>query len=114
LPVGVHINAVGSYTPQAREIPPETVARARVVVDSRAAAWEEAGDLIQPLQAGLIDRDHIHAELGELVLGHRPGREDSRQITFFKSVGIAVQDAAAAQVAVANARRMGLGTDVAF
>jgi ornithine cyclodeaminase/alanine dehydrogenase-like protein (mu-crystallin family) len=114
LPAGIHINAVGSYTPQAREIPAETVARARVVVDSRAAAWEEAGDLIQPLEAGLIDREHVQAELGELVLGQRPGRDAPRQITFFKSVGIAVQDAAAAQVALANARRMWLGTDVAF
>lgn len=112
LPEGAHVNAVGSYTPQAREIPPETVRRATVVVDSRAATWEEAGDLIQPLQAGLITRDHIRAELGELVLGNHPGRTTPAEITFFKSVGIAAQDAAAAQLAVANARRMGLGVEV--
>lgn len=63
-------------------MPPETVRRALVVVDSRQAAWEQAGDLTQPLQAGLIDREHIHAELGELVLGRRPGRSDDQQITF--------------------------------
>lgn len=111
---GVHLNAVGSYTPQAREVPPETVRRALVVVDSRQAAWEQAGDLTQPLQAGLIDREHIHAELGELVLGRRPGRSDDQQITFFKSVGLAVQDAVAARVAMENAARLKLGQVVAW
>jgi ornithine cyclodeaminase/alanine dehydrogenase-like protein (mu-crystallin family) len=109
---GVHINAVGSYTPQAREIPPETVVRSLVVVDSREAAWEEAGDLIQPLEAGLIDRDHIHAELGELVLEQKTGRSRDDQITFFKSVGIAVQDAAATRVAMENAQHENLGSRV--
>ena len=111
---GVHINAVGSYTPQAREVPPETVRRALVVVDSRHAAWEEAGDLIQPMQAGLIDREHIHAELGELVLGRRPGRADDQQMTLFKSVGLAVQDAVAARVALENAARLTVGQEVAW
>jgi ornithine cyclodeaminase len=111
---GVHMNAVGSYTPQAREVPPETVRRALVVVDSRHAAWEEAGDLIQPMQAGLIGREHIHAELGELVVGRKAGRADDRQITFFKSVGLAVQDAVAARVALENAARMKLGQEVAW
>ncbi len=111
---GVHINAVGSFTPQAREVPPETVCRALVVVDSRHAAWEEAGDLIQPLQAGLIGREHIHAELGELVLGRRAGRADDRQITFFKSVGLAVQDAVAARAALENAAQLKLGQEVAW
>lgn len=111
---GVHINAVGSYTPQACEVPPETVCRALVVVDSRHAAWEEAGDLIQPLNADLIDREHIHAELGELVLGRKTGRMDDRQVTFFKSVGLAVQDAVAAKVALQNAERQKLGQEVAW
>jgi ornithine cyclodeaminase/alanine dehydrogenase-like protein (mu-crystallin family) len=110
--VGTHINAVGSYTPEAREIPAETVARARVVVDSRQAAWDEAGDLIQPLNAGLITRDHIHAELGEIVLGQNLGRTDDRQVTLFKSVGLAVQDAVAARCALDAARRLGLGRQV--
>lgn len=111
---GTHINAVGSHTPQAREVPPATVRRALVVVDSRQAAWEEAGDLIQPMQAGLIGREHIHAELGELVLGRQTGRSDDRQITFFKSVGLAVQDAIAAKVALENAARLNLGQEVAW
>lgn len=111
---GAHVNAIGSYTPGAREVPPETVRRAVVVVDSREAAWEEAGDLIQPLEAGLIDRSHVRAELGELVLGRVAGRSDDREVTLFKSVGVAVQDAEAARRALGNARRMGLGTEVAF
>lgn len=111
---GVHINAVGSFTPQAREVPPETVCRSLVAVDSRHAAWQEAGDLIQPLQAGLIGREHIHAELGELVLGRKSGRTDDRQVTFFKSVGLAVQDAVSARVALENAARLKLGQEVSW
>ncbi len=111
---GVHINAVGSFTPSAREVPPQTVCRALVVVDSRHAAWDEAGDLIQPLQAGLIGREHIHAELGELVLGRKAGRSDDQQVTFFKSVGLAVQDAIAAKFALENAARLKLGQEVAW
>jgi ornithine cyclodeaminase len=109
---GVHINAVGSYTPHAAEVPPQTLCRALVVVDSRDAAWEEAGDLIQPWQAGLIGREQVHAELGELVLGRKAGRIDDRQITCFKSVGLAVQDAIAARVALDNANNLKLGQEV--
>lgn len=109
---GVHINAVGSYTPQAREIPGETVARAAVYVDSREAAWSEAGDLIQPFEAGMISREHIRAELGELISQRELGRTSVEQITLFKSVGIAVQDAMAAQCALRNAARKNLGTTV--
>ncbi|MBI3865072.1 MAG: ornithine cyclodeaminase [Planctomycetia bacterium] len=109
---GTHINAVGSYTPQAREVPAETVVRSRVVVDSRHAAWDEAGDLIQPLNAGLIGREHIHAELGEIVLGQKSGRADDREITLFKSVGLAVQDAVAARCALENAHNLRLGCEI--
>ncbi len=111
---GVHINAVGAYTPEMAEIPPETVARALVVVDSRQAALAEAGDLIQPLQDGRITEEHIAAELGEIVLGHKPGRTDPEQITLFKSVGLAVQDAVAAKVALHNALEQGLGERVTW
>ena len=91
---GVHINGVGSYTPEMQEIPPETVQRAQVIVDSRQATMSEAGDLLQPIQEGSFSEEEIYAELGEIVAGDKPGRTDSSQITFFKSVGIAVQDAA--------------------
>lgn len=111
---GVHINAIGSYTPQMQEIPAATMARALVIVDSRAAALAETGDLIQPIAAGLFTADHIHAEIGELVSGQRPGRASATQITCFKSVGVAVQDALAAQLALTNARQLGLGQQVAW
>ncbi len=109
---GVHINAVGSYKPNVREIPPETVVRARVVVDEVSAILEEAGDLLMPMHDGLISRDHIRAELGEIVLGQKVGRHDDAEITFFKSVGVAVQDLAAAGRILANARRDGLGIEL--
>lgn len=111
---GTHISAVGSYTPDMQEVPAETIKRAKVVVDSRTAALEEAGDLIQPVRAGLFDASHIHAELGEIVLGRKAGRQSEAEITYFKSVGIAVQDAAAAQLALENARKMQLGQEVNF
>ncbi len=109
---GVHINAVGSFTPDAREIPGATVARAWVVVDDREAAWAEAGDLIQARNARLIDDDHVRAELGDIVLdsGLRPS--DPGRPTLFKSVGVAVQDAVAAAAVVETAKRRWLGTPV--
>jgi len=106
---GVHINAIGAYTPEMQEVPPETVARALVVVDSRLASLAEAGDLIQPIQQRIISPDHIHAEIGELVLGRKTGRTSKSQVTLFKSVGVAVQDAMAAQLALKKAQEMGLG-----
>lgn len=109
---GAHLNAIGSYKPHIREIPPETVVRAYVVVDQLGAAWEEAGDLILPLQAGLIGHDHIRAELGEIVAGTKPGRPHPEAVTFFKSVGIAIQDLAAASRVLANAEKLGLGIEV--
>jgi ornithine cyclodeaminase/alanine dehydrogenase-like protein (mu-crystallin family) len=111
---GTHISAVGSYTPDMQEVPPETLQRAKIFVDSRLAALEEAGDLIQPIRAGLFDEKHICGELGEVVSGKLPGRRSPEEITYFKSVGIAVQDALAAQVALTNARKMNLGTEVDF
>jgi ornithine cyclodeaminase len=88
------------------------VARARVFVDQRRAAWAEAGDLVIPRDQGIIDESHIIGELGELVLGQVAGRTDDAQMTFFKSVGNAVQDAAVAQLAFQRARALGLGTEV--
>ena len=111
---GTHISAVGSYTPEMQEIPAETIQRAKVFVDSRSASLEEAGDLIQPINAGLFDESHIHAELGEIVLGYKNGRESDSEITYFKSVGIAVQDAMAAQVALKNAQKMKIGREIDF
>jgi ornithine cyclodeaminase len=109
---GAHINAVGSYQPEVREIPGETVARALVVVDHRVSALAETGDLIIPIGQGLFGEDHIHAELGEIVLGRNAGRESPGEITFFKSVGVAVQDLTAAARILARAEQSNLGTEV--
>jgi len=111
---GTHISAIGSYTPEMQEVPAETVARALVVVDSRSATLAETGDLLRPMQDGLFGEEHIYAELGEIVLGRKTGRGSDEQITYFKSVGVAVQDAMAAQLAIQNARTLGLGERVKF
>jgi ornithine cyclodeaminase len=112
LRAGTHINGIGSYRATMREIPGATVARARVVVDQRAAAWTEAGDLVRARDEGLINEGHVVGELGEVVLGQIAGRTDDEQITFFKSVGSAAQDVAAAHVILARARNLGLGTEI--
>ncbi len=109
---GTHINAIGAYTPQMQEVDAETIRRAKVVIDSRQASLAEAGDLLIPLQQGLITEAHIHAELGEIVLGRRPGRERADEITYFKSVGVAVQDVAAARRVLDRAAELGLGIEV--
>ena len=106
---GAHVNAVGAYRPDMQEIDADVVRRARVVVDHREAAWTEAGDLVVPLKAGLIGRDVVAAELGEIVNGEAPGGRGDRDFTLFKSVGNAAQDIAIAQAAVAGAERAGLG-----
>jgi ornithine cyclodeaminase len=109
---GVHINAVGSYTEEMQEIPAETVQRSLLVVDSRQAVLSETGDILKPIQSGLINDTHIHAELGEIVLDQKTSRNNADEITCFKSVGIAVQDAAAAQLALETARHLGIGQQV--
>lgn len=109
---GAHINAVGSYTPDAREIAGATVGRSWVAVDDRQAAWAEAGELIQARAEGFIDESHVRADLGELVLDDERRPRDPGQVTLFKSVGVAVQDAVAAAAAVERASRLGLGVRV--
>jgi ornithine cyclodeaminase/alanine dehydrogenase-like protein (mu-crystallin family) len=104
---GTHITGVGSFTPDMQEVDAEAIRRARVVVDSRQGCLAEAGDIIK---AGA----RIDAELGEIVNGTAPGRRDEQEITFFKSVGLAAQDAAAAAAVLAAAERMNLGKLVAL
>ena len=107
---GVHINGVGSYRPDAREIPGLTIQNAKLVVDQRSAALAEAGDVVLPIQEGLFEEDFIFAELGEIVLGTKPGRTSSDEITVFKSVGNAAQDLAVASYLVRKAQKLNLGT----
>jgi alanine dehydrogenase len=109
---GTHINAIGSFTPTMQEIDAETVQKARVIVDFREAVLAESGDLIIPIEQGLISADWIHAELGEIATGQKSGRTDASEITLFKSVGIAVQDAVAASRALAGALEAGLGQTI--
>lgn len=112
VPAGVHINAIGSYQPHVRELPSATVARSLLVVDEREAALEEAGDILQAIAEGAIAKDHIHCELGDLVLGRAAGRTAEDQITLFKSVGLAVQDVAASRAVLRAARKQGIGQEV--
>lgn len=112
LPPGIHINGVGSYRTDMCELDVTTLRRADlIVVDQRTAAMEEAGELIQAVADGALGPDAIHAELGEIAAGTKPGRERTDQITLFKSVGNAVQDAVVAQAIVERAERDGLGTE---
>ncbi|CAN5327177.1 ornithine cyclodeaminase [soil metagenome] len=93
---GVHINGIGSYKPSMQEIPSDVIKKSLLIVDHRAAALSEPGDVIVPIQQGIITKDHIHAELGELISGSAKGRNSEDQITVFKSVGNAIQDLAIA------------------
>ncbi|MEM1545602.1 MAG: hypothetical protein QXY40_04080 [Candidatus Methanomethylicia archaeon] len=93
---GTHINAIGAFRPDMREIDSKTILNAKVVVDLREAALKEAGDIIIPIQEGLISREHIYAELSELILNRKPGRKSESEITLFKSVGLAIQDSSVA------------------
>lgn len=106
---GAHINGVGSYLPTMQEIDAATVQQALVVVDSREAVLAEAGDLLIPISQGIIDPSHIYAELGEIAAGLKPGRTSETQITFFKSVGVAVQDAISGRIALQIAEAQDLG-----
>ena len=114
LKLGAHLNGIGSFTPQMQEIDLVTVQRSTLFVDAREAVWAEAGDLIIPLRNGDITEDYIAAELGEVVAGQHPGRSSDDQITFFKSVGVAVQDAAAASITLKNALEQNLGTIISL
>ena len=99
---GTHLDLVGGFRPTMREVDDAAVARARIVVDTYAGALAEAGDLLTPLANGTIKREHIVAELAELVRGSVPGRTRADQITLFKSVGTALEDLAAAQLVVGD------------
>ncbi|MBS3650154.1 ornithine cyclodeaminase family protein [Pseudaminobacter sp. 19-2017] len=92
---GTHVDLVGGFTPTMREADDETIRRARVYVDTRAGATKEAGDIVQPLQSGVLKSDDIVADLHELTRGQRQGRQSDDEITLFKSVGAALQDLAA-------------------
>ena len=99
---GTHLNLVGAFQPETREVDDITVKRARVVVDTYEGALQEAGDLLIPIRNRVIDRAHIIADLHEIAAGKKPGRRGADEITLFKSVGCALEDLATAQLIVAN------------
>jgi len=109
---GSHINAIGSHRKDARELDTTIIKRSKVVVDSREACLAEAGDIIIPIEEGAITENHIHAELGEVILGRRPRRVSDSEITLFKSVGLAIQDAATASKAYKRAVENHAGKNV--
>jgi alanine dehydrogenase len=106
---GAHICAIGACRPDQREMETALVQRARVFVDSRTAALAEAGDLVLPMQEGAFGVDHIVAEIGEVAAGRVKGRLSTGDVTIFKSLGLAVEDVAAAHLAYQRAVARGLG-----
>jgi ornithine cyclodeaminase/alanine dehydrogenase-like protein (mu-crystallin family) len=109
---GVHVNAVGASVPAARELDSATVATAALFVDRRESALNEAGDYLSAVEEAGIGPEHIRAELGELLVGAHPGRTSNTELTVFKSLGLAVEDLAAAELCVRRARERGVGAEV--
>ena len=109
---GVHINAVGSHRPDQREIDGATLARSKVVVDSREAIMAECGDILLAVQEKSVAENCIHAEIGEVLAGTKPGRTTDSEITLYKSVGIAIQDVATAHLVYHKALEQHVGTNV--
>jgi len=105
---GTHVIAVGACRPNQREMDGALVGRAKLVVDSRAAALVESGDVLMAIEEGHITAERIHAELGEIAGGKRPGRQSEDEITIFKSLGLAIEDVVSAGLAY----RHGAGTEV--
>ena len=111
---GAHVNAVGSSVPSARELDGDVVAEASLFVDRRESTVNESGDWLGAAAEHGLDAAHIRAELGELLAGTAEGRRDDTELTVFKSLGLAVEDLAAAALCVERARERGLGVEVDF
>jgi ornithine cyclodeaminase len=111
---GTHVNAVGSSIPSTRELDSETVAAASLFVDRRESTLNEAGDYLLAIAEAGIGPEHIRAELGELLIGAAEGRRSAEELTVFKSLGLAVEDLAAAELCLERAVERGVGTDVSF
>jgi ornithine cyclodeaminase/alanine dehydrogenase-like protein (mu-crystallin family) len=111
---GAHVNAVGACFPTTRELDAQTVADSSFFVDRRESAANEAGDYLLALEDGAIGDDHIAAEIGEILTGAHPGRRSPDELTVFESLGLAVEDLAAAEDRLERARREGRGTEVEF
>lgn len=111
---GTHINAVGSFKPDMRELDSEAVRRSRVIIDDWSAAGREAGEILIPISEGEITRDHIRGTIADLVTEKVAGRESPDEITIFKSCGMAIEDLMTARLAYDRAGNLGLGSKVEF
>ncbi len=109
---GTHINGIGSHTPNARELDEKTIQCSKLVGDSKEACFKEAGDIMIPLAEGKIKESHFYAELGDVITGKELGRESAKEITVFKSNGLAIQDVATAKLIYDKAVAAGIGTKV--
>jgi len=111
LKTGTHINAVGAYTPEMRELDEVTVKKSKIVVDTYEGCMAEAGDLLIPMRDGKLSKENIYADLGEIVLGQKPGRIREDEITLFESVGFALEDLATARLAYQRAKEKRMGVE---
>ena len=111
---GAHVTSIGAPVPHQREMDPELVARARVIVDSRAGALAESGDIMQGIAEGRFDESHVAAEIGDVIRGQAKGRTSPTEVTIFKSLGMAVEDVAAAHLTYTRAREQGRGREIAW
>jgi ornithine cyclodeaminase len=110
--MAAHINAAGASNPFSRELDTEAVLKSRMFVDRYESAINEAGDFLFPKKEGAIKDDHILGEIGDILLGKIPGRQSKKEITLFKSLGLAVEDVAAAHHVYKLALKNGVGTSV--
>ncbi len=106
---GTHITAIGSYKPRWREVPGKWVAQSKIVVDDRSACLSEAGDILMPIEEGLMSAQDIVGELGEMITKQTKVRTSEADFTFYKSVGVGVQDLTAAHYIYQKAQKLGLG-----
>ena len=111
---GAHINAIGTFSPKAREIDTETMVAASLFVDRRESVFNEAGDYLIAAAEGAIGPEHIRAELGDVLTGGHPGRTSPDEITLFKSLGLGIEDLAAAEYVYRKAGAQAAGTSVEF
>lgn len=111
---GAHINAIGTHSPNSREIDSGTMAAARIFVDRRESALNESGDYLLAAKEGAVTPDSIIAEVGELLIGTKPGRTSASEITLFKSLGLAIEDVACAEYLYRKAKAQDVGCWVDF
>jgi len=111
---GAHLNAVGTFSPEAREIDTATMSAATIFVDRRESALNEAGDYLIAAREGAIGPEHIRAELGEVLTGAHQGRSSSSEVTLFKSLGLAIEDLAAAAYLFQKAQQQSSGSWIEF